>query len=209
MSDEANIRKAIEPRSDQLNGDDLVNTTKDITVTSVKRGNAEQPVVIHYEGEDGRPYKPCKSMCRVLAWAWGEDARQWAGRRMRLYQDPEVKFGGVKVGGIRISHISDIERETDFSLTVTRGKKASYIVKPMPAPEPAKQDEPPAKRKARELWAAIGKCETVEQLDALQTAQTNGKHLDAIEQADPAAHGHIIKRFADRRKELQEAQSDA
>ena len=69
--------------------------------------------------------------------------------------------------------------------------------------EAPKDEEPPAKRKARELWAAIGKCETVEQLDALQAAQANGKHLDAIEQADPAAHGHIIKRFADRRKELE------
>jgi len=203
VSDEANIRKAIEPKSDQLNGDDLVNTTKDIVVASVKRGNAEQPVVIHYEGEEGRPYKPCKSMCRVLAWAWGEDARQWSGMRMRLYQDPEVKFGGVKVGGIRISHLSDIDRDTDFSLTVTRGKKASYVVKPMPKAEPDKQEEPPAKRKASELAAAIGRCENIAQVDALQEAQTKGGHMDAIKAASEKAHAYLIEQFDKRRKELE------
>jgi hypothetical protein len=30
---------------------------------------------------------------------------------MTLYCDPEVQFGGMKVGGIRISHMSDIDGE--------------------------------------------------------------------------------------------------
>jgi hypothetical protein len=44
-------------------------------------------------------------------------------------QRPEVKFGGEDVGGIRISHMSDIERDVRVSLTSTRGKKAKYEVK--------------------------------------------------------------------------------
>jgi hypothetical protein len=48
---------------------------------------------------------------------------------MTLYNNPEVKFGGVKVGGIRISHLSDIDRDIALSLTATKGKKEGFIIK--------------------------------------------------------------------------------
>lgn len=119
-----NLRDTITPKSDQLNSDDLTNTTRVIRVTAVKRGSGkDQPISIEYAAMDGRPYKPCKSMRRVLIAAWGEDGREWAGRSMKLYCDPEVKFGGVKVGGIRISQLSHMEKEMKIMLTATRGKK--------------------------------------------------------------------------------------
>lgn len=126
-----NLRDTVTPKSDQMNADDLIGITKTITVTSVKRGDADQPVTIHYDGENGRPYKPCKSMRRVLIHAWGDNGNDWIGKSMTLYCDPEVKFGGVKVGGIRISHVSDINRTLDIALTATRGKRAQYQVKPL------------------------------------------------------------------------------
>ena len=141
--DNPNVRKSIEPKSDQINSDDLIGRTKDITVTAVRSGTAEQPITVHYEGEDGRPYKPCKSMRRVLVHCWGDDAREWAGKSMRLYCDPEVKFGGVKVGGIRISHLSGIDGRVEIMLTVTRSKRQAFIVEPMPAPTPAKPEHYP------------------------------------------------------------------
>ena len=128
------LRKSIEPKSDQLNADDLLGTTKTITVTKVARGTADQPVFIHYDGENGRPYKPCKSMRRVLIGAWGDNGADWVGRSMTLYCDPSVKFGGVAVGGIRISHLTHIERDLSMMLTATRGKKSEYMVKAMAAP---------------------------------------------------------------------------
>lgn len=124
MSEIENLRDTITPKSDQLNSDDLTGTTRVIRVTAVKRGpTKEQPVIIEYSGMEGRPYKPCKSMRRVLIAAWGEDGREWAGRSMKLYSDPEVKFGGVKVGGIRISQLSHMEKELKILLTSTRGKR--------------------------------------------------------------------------------------
>ena len=132
MNDESSLRDTIEPKSDQLNADDLIGTTKTVKITDVRRGeSADQPVSIHYEGDNGRPYKPCKSMRRVMIHAWGDNGREWVGRRMTLYQDPEVKFGGVKVGGIRISHLSDIDKTLNISLTQTRGKRAPYTVEPL------------------------------------------------------------------------------
>jgi len=124
-----NLRDTIAPKSDQLNADDLIGTEKTITVTKVTRGDSpEQPVSIHYEGDDGRPYKPCKSMRRVLIHCWGDDGHAWVGKSMQLYCDPDVKFGGVKVGGIRIRALSAIDGPQQLSLTVTRSKRQPYRV---------------------------------------------------------------------------------
>src|SRR5690606_17639307 len=74
----SDLRDTIVPKSDQLNAEQLLGGPITITVTDVKRGGGEeQPVVIHYEGEGGRPYKPCKSMRKVLVFAWGSDGREW------------------------------------------------------------------------------------------------------------------------------------
>jgi len=136
MSDIENLRDTIDPKSLQMNADDLLNITKVIRITAVKRGSSkEQPIIIEYSGMNGKPYLPCKSMRRVLIAAWGEDGREWAGRSMKLYTDPEVKFGGVKVGGIRISQLSHMEKEMKLMLTATRGKKdESRITRLMPYP---------------------------------------------------------------------------
>lgn len=133
MSDIENLRDTITPKSDQLNADDLLNITRVIRVTAVKRGaSKDQPISIEYAGMDGRPYKPCKSMRRVLLAAWGDDGREWTGRSMKLYTDPEVKFGGVKVGGIRISQLSHIEKEMKIMLTASKGKRDESRITRLP-----------------------------------------------------------------------------
>jgi hypothetical protein len=134
------LRDTIVPKSDQLNADDLLTGPMTVTITEVRRGDKDQPVAIGIVGH--QPYKPCKSMRRVLISAWGDDGRAWAGRKMTLYCDPNVMFGGVKVGGIRISHLSHIDNDMQMSLTATRGKKAPYLVKVLSvAMYPAEQFE--------------------------------------------------------------------
>lgn len=131
MSDMTEI---IQPKSDQLNADDLLSGPRRIKITKVDvNPGVEQPCTVHYEGENGRPYKPCKSMARVMVLVWGADSKAYAGKSMVLYHDPEVKWGGMKVGGIRISHMSDMKSNAPLMLTVTRGKKAPYAVKPLEA----------------------------------------------------------------------------
>ena len=123
-NDVANPRDTIVPKSDQLNAEQLLGGPITITVTEVRRGGGEeQPVVVHYEGEGGRPYKPCKTMRKVLVFAWGADGRDWVGKSMTLFNRPDVKFGGEAVGGIRISHMSHIDRDIAIALTSTRGRK--------------------------------------------------------------------------------------
>jgi hypothetical protein len=129
-----NMSKVIEARSDQLNADDLIGGTMTIKITGVDiKGGQEQPVSIHFEGDNGKPYKACKSMCRVMVSAWGADSKNYIGRSMTLYRDPKVKWGGMEVGGIRISHMSDIDSDLTMALTVTRANKKAYTVKPLVA----------------------------------------------------------------------------
>lgn len=124
------LRPTIVPKSDQLNAEQLLGGPMTVMVTDVETTSSdEQPVIVHYEGENGRPYKPCKTCRKVLIHAWGPDGRAWIGRAMTLYNDQSVKFGGEDVGGIRISHMTDIPSDVQVSLTSTRGKKAKYRIK--------------------------------------------------------------------------------
>lgn len=128
------LRPTIIAKSDQLNADDMIAGPMTITITDVRLLEAaDQPVAVHWEGGEGRPYKPCKSMRRVMAKVWGEDGKAFIGQRMTLYRDDKVRFGGDAVGGIRISHMSGIDRDATMALMVTRGKRAPYTVKPLKA----------------------------------------------------------------------------
>lgn len=139
MSDATNLKDTIIPKSDQLNADQLISKSMTITVSEVKRGAADQPVIISYANDEGRPYKPCKTCRKILIFAWGDDGRQWVGKSMTLFCDPEVKFGGVKVGGIRISHLSHIERDLGLSLNTTKGKKGEFTIKKLVLGRPVEE----------------------------------------------------------------------
>ena len=133
MLDVSDLRATIVPKSDQLNSEQLLAGPITVRIADVRIGSSdEQPIVVHYEGEEGRPYKPCKTMRKVLILAWGADGREWVGKSLELYCDPHVKFGGAEVGGIRISRMTDIpEKGIVVSLTATKGKKAVHTIKPM------------------------------------------------------------------------------
>lgn len=123
------ISDTLAPTSDQLDAVDLLSGPRTFTIERVSKGNAEQPVQIHL-AEFPRPWRPGKSMRRVLVAAWGPDASAYTGRQVTLYCDPKVKFGGELVGGTRISHMSDLPGGKPLSvpLLVGRGKSAMFTV---------------------------------------------------------------------------------
>lgn len=126
------MRAVIAPKSDQINADDLLAGPITITIREVTiRPGTEQPVSIHFEGDNNKPYKPCKSMARVMVHSWGPDANNYVGRSMTLYCDPKVQWGGMAVGGIRISHMSDITGTLVMALTATKGNKRPFTVQPL------------------------------------------------------------------------------
>lgn len=127
------MARFIVPKSDQMNADDLQIAPRTITITGVRanEGSAEQPISVYFDGDDGKPYKPCKSMRRVMVAVWGSDAHKYVGRSMTLYCDPDVQFGGLRVGGIRISHMSHIDKAQTMALTATRSKRKPFTVEPL------------------------------------------------------------------------------
>lgn len=131
------LNSTIIPKSDQLNSDDLISGPRTITITRVAASpdSPEQPVSIYFEGDGGKPFKPCKSMRRVLVAAWGPDASTFVGRSLTLYRDPKVKFGGLEVGGTRISHMTHIERDMVLALTETRAKRTPFQVRKLVEPQ--------------------------------------------------------------------------
>lgn len=155
------LSQTIIPKSDQLNADDLIAGPRTIRITGITGGSAEQPVSVSYDGDNGRPYKPSKSMRRILVALYGNDSAACIGKRITLFRDPEIRFGGDAVGGIRISHASDIERPLVMALTLKRGQRAQYRVEPLPAEKPAQP--------ARDLQTLcdIGDSKAGEGLDAL------------------------------------------
>ncbi len=135
------MTESIAPKSDQLNAEDLLTGPRTFTIAEVRRGSAEQPIDVHLVEFPGRPFKPSKTVRRIMVGAWGADAAAYAGRRMTLYRDPTVRFGGQDVGGIRVSHMSDMAKPMTLALTVTRGKRVAYVVQPL-ADKPAPASTP-------------------------------------------------------------------
>lgn len=123
------IRKSIEAKSDRLNADDLIGKEIVVRIEKVTEGNAESPIAVYYEGCNGKPWYPAKTMRRALVAAWTDEADNWIGKSVKLYRDPEVVYGGIKVGGIRIKAFSDIPNDLTLMLTEKRGKKTKFDFK--------------------------------------------------------------------------------
>jgi hypothetical protein len=131
MTEMIDMSRFTEARSDQLNADDLIGISKTITVTRVTGNDGDQPVSIFYQGDNGKPFKPCKTIRRVLQAIWGRYANEYIGKSMTLYRDDKVTFGGLETGGIRISHMSDLDKETMVVVMKSKGKKVGIKIQPL------------------------------------------------------------------------------
>lgn len=128
------LGETIAPKSDQLNADDLIAGPRTVTITRVSKGSSEQPIDIFHDG--GKPYRPSKGMRRLLVAAWGRRGEDYVGRSMTLYRDPKVKFGGIEVGGIKISHMTDLPKDElqdgEFLMALAENKATRKIHKVRP-----------------------------------------------------------------------------
>lgn len=187
---------SIEPRSDQLNADDLIAGPRTVTIDRVSEGAAEQPFDFHLVETPGRAYRPSKTMRRVIVAGWGSDTSVFAGRRLTLYREPTIRFGKDEVGGIRISHMSHIPGPLKLQLTVSRGKRDPFVVQPLPdAPDvipPSTKDQQQRIRdlladvedKAGCVSAIVGR--TVATVRDLDTAEASAL-INALEQGEGTA----------------------
>jgi len=184
-----NMLATIVPKSDQLNSDDLIGQDRTITITHVTMDtSSEQPVSLHFEGDNSKPYKPGKSMRRVLVQAWGPDASAYDGRSLTLYRDPDVKFGGMDVGGIRISSMSHITKRLVLALTATRGNKKLFTVEVLKVPAPSAKPAPadPAFAYVDKLIGQLSVAPSLPDMDALLADPARVKRLDELRVKRPS-----------------------
>lgn len=137
------VSHAIQPKSDQLNAEDLIGISLTAKIVSVEvKQTTDQPISVFLDAHK-RPWKPCKSMARIMAAVWGRESSKWIGHSVTLYNDPTVIWAGVQVGGIRISHITGIDKPQVFNLSISKGKRKGYTIEPLiagkPAPQPAQK----------------------------------------------------------------------
>ena len=128
------ITHTLEAKADQLNADDLIGGPITVQILDAQLvSDPKQPVIIDI-GRKGRPWKPCKTMRRLLSRLMSTDISAWVGRWVELYNDTSVTYGGRAVGGVRVSAVSGIQKAVTIPLTETRGRKREWTVRPLQPP---------------------------------------------------------------------------
>ncbi len=223
MSAPIDMTRFIEAKSDQLNADDLIGGPRTITITRVSANDGDQPVNVYFDGDNGKPFRPCKTIRRVMVAMWGTDASQYVGRSMTIYRDPSVQFGGMQVGGIRISHMSHIDNEKTVVVMKSKGKKAGMAIKPLvtrpafptrspesPVPPAATSEQPQDagsgaasngddERAAKWVGTMMRKIAACDSIAELAELQRDKAEAIADLAAYPKQHGDLVQAFLDRR----------
>lgn len=182
------LTDSIQARSDQINADDLIQGPETYTVLDVVEGKAEQPIDIMLVETD-RAYRPSKTMRRVIVAAWGREGSLYAGRRLTLFRDPSIRFGGQAVGGIRVSHMSHIDKRVEVMLQTTRGKRERFVVEPLADPPArdwrAEADALTDKDALADLWRSAPKSDR-------DYIAARGRSLSDAAELDAAPDGQLI-----------------
>ena len=151
------VTKALEPRSDQLNADDALAGPITIHVTGAGI-SAEGQLVITTSEYPQRPWHVSKGMGRFIAAIWGAESELWVGQTLTLYRDPDVKYAGQAVGGLRIEAMTGLHKPFTGPLRITRGKSVPFTIQPLTSP---------ASTASQLTDAEISACTDVEALRAM------------------------------------------
>lgn len=193
------MSSTIVAKSDQINAADLVGISRTITVRDVKiKPGDDQPVSILIEG-DNKAFRPCKGVRRLMVRVWGPDASKYVGQSMTLFQDPTVLWAGKPEGGIRVSHMTGLDKPITEPMRISRAATKPYEIKPLVNEAPAN------KRQTAEQWAAdhmeaISQATDADALDALcnRAARAMAKLADS----HPDTHRALMNAADARRAEL-------
>lgn len=87
---------------------DLGTRAATVRIVKVERGEiigagakTSKKPMIHIEGKD-KPIAGNSSICKAIQGMYGPVVEDWIGKLITIYGDPDVMFGGEKVGGIRV-----------------------------------------------------------------------------------------------------------
>ncbi|MES2902711.1 MAG: hypothetical protein V4696_00855, partial [Pseudomonadota bacterium] len=118
------------------------------------------------------------------------------------YCDTSVKWAGSAVGGIRISHMSHLEKEIIVVVAKSKGKKAGMKILPL---VDAPKTEDPAVRFANAYIAKLASFATPTDLGAF--VDSKAAKLAELKTARPDLHGKVTAAIEARASELAPAAS--
>jgi hypothetical protein len=94
--------------SDVIRFVDLDGKEYDLTIAKVTKGKvvgtggkSTGKAMISFEGRE-KPMGCGTAILAQIAALYGNDTKAWIGKRITIYPDPTVKYGGAAVGGIRV-----------------------------------------------------------------------------------------------------------
>ncbi len=76
-----------------------------------------------------RPWILCKTTAMCLAAMFGDETKNWEGKRVTLYADPNVRVGREIVDGIRVLGSPDLEADKSVSIKLPRKKAFVHHLK--------------------------------------------------------------------------------
>lgn len=132
-----------------------------------ENSDPQQPISIHWFNGDGIPFKPCLTMRRVLEKVWSKDGSTFKDRYIKLFNQKSVTFGKENTGGVRISHLSNIDKEITVRVKTKRGKYEDYSVKPLSALDILKCEGEISAKKGLAEYTAWGQKLSAEQKTSL------------------------------------------
>lgn len=94
--------------SDVIRYVDIAEQEFTLEITAVKKGKvtgkggkASGKAMLYFKGAE-KPLGAGTAVLSVIAQLYGSDTRKWIGKRVTLFGDPNVSFGGEKCGGVRV-----------------------------------------------------------------------------------------------------------
>jgi len=147
MTEVVDISQMLEAKSDELVADDLMGGDRVLLITRVDLNGADaKKFRLHYAGDNGKPWRPCKGMCRVLAHGWrSNNAATYVGRSVKVFRYADAIYGGKKVGGVRVKGMSHIAAPFSIPVKESRTLIKEYKIEALASAEQgARQSNPNA-----------------------------------------------------------------
>lgn len=103
--------------------EDQICTIRTLTLEDMQGEKAEQRWCLHFRERD-KPMVLNVTSIRVLEQAFGDDSDNWIGKKVKVYVDPNVSFGGKVVGGLRLMPVKAAKPST--GRTAPKGEDPGY-----------------------------------------------------------------------------------
>jgi len=81
--------------------EDRIMTIRGVKLEDMPGDDGQKKWVLYFR-EEAKGMALNVTTIRVLEKAFGDDSDQWVGKKVKVYVDPNVSFGGRVVGGLRL-----------------------------------------------------------------------------------------------------------